>query len=631
MISVKKPLLKGSACLPLIVLALSGCATVESANPIKSGDVASVRFTCRQTDGRLVASTYKEMNESALPKSPLFIKREKGDAVVLTAGNAQPVADPLKRKNLELEIMDRLGAQIVGLKQGDSAEVQLSAERLEGLPEQEQFVKLVRVRNHPKEIKMPVDRYKSYKDKEPVVGDPFTIDSAVPGKVVSVSDKEVVIHFTARDGAELDLPFGKATISDNGDHYDIDIHAVKGTLVRTAGLAGRIVDVDDKNIKIDYGHPFAGEVLNCDVKIESVQPGQRLTATGEADEAKVVDPSKAQSGDLVTVNYTASLDDGLIFDTTVESVAKDPERKKVSWYKNKPTYAVAETVAGKQELLPGLGEALLGMRIGGKKQFNLTPDKAFGPVDPNKIAEFPCARTIPRVLRMPADEYVKRFSTFPVLNKEVELVPYFKSRVIEMTEQDVALENLAKNGVTAKEIYGTVLITVDGEQITTTLKPVIGAPFPVKDGTGIITSTDGKVFTVDTNNPLAGKNIVLDLEVVSLIKASAKPIDWIENQEKGLAKAKQEGKPVFLILYADWCGWCKKTFTDTLTDPRIGKMRDKFVWMKLNSDKEKKYKEQYGQNGFPMMVILKPDGTVLKKIDGYRDARALKAELEGVM
>ena len=64
--------------------------------------------------------------------------------------------------------------------------------------------------------------------------------------------------------------------------------------------------------------------------------------------------------------------------------------------------------------------------------------------------------------------------------------------------------------------------------------------------------------------------------------------------------------------------------TETLPDPRIGRLKDKFVWMRLNSDKEKKYKEQYGQNGFPMMVILKPDGTVLKKIDGYRDARGLK-------
>jgi FKBP-type peptidyl-prolyl cis-trans isomerase 2 len=628
--SVNKALLKGSACLPLIVLALSGCATVEPAQPIKAGDAVGVHFTCRQSDGKIAISTYKEINESALPKSPLFIKRDRGDAVVLTAGNAQPVANPLKMKAFEVEIKDRLGSQLVGLKQGESASIRLGAERFAGLPESEQYLKLARVRYHPKEVKLKPSQYKEMTKKDAAVGQSIAIEPAVPGKVVSVSDKEVVIHFSARDGEEIDLPYGRATIRDKGNHYEIDIHAVKGTLVRSADMAARIVDVDENMMKLDFGHPFAGEVLNCDVKVDSVQPGQAATAAGDAAGMKAGQAGEVQSGDLVTINYTATLEDGSIFDTTIESVAKDPARKKVTWFTEKTNYAAAEFVAGKQELIPGLGEALPGMAIGDKKQLKLTPDKAFGPFDPNKKTEFPCVRTIPRVIHMPAEEYVKLFSSFPVLKKEVDLVPFFKSRIIEVTERDVAMENLAKNGVTAKESYGTVLITVDKDQITTTLKPIIGATFPLKEGTGIIASTDGKTFTVDNNNPLAGKNIVIDLEVVSLTKAAVKPIDWIENQEKGLAKAKQEGKPVFLILYADWCGWCKKTFTETLPDPRIGKLMDKFVWMKLNSDKEKKYKEQYGQNGFPMMVILKPDGTVLKKIDGYRDARGLKTELEAV-
>jgi FKBP-type peptidyl-prolyl cis-trans isomerase 2 len=628
--SVKKRLLKGSACLPLIALDLSGCATVEPAQPIKAGDAVGVHFTCRQNDGKIAISTYKEINESALPKSPLFIKRDRGDAVIMTAGNAQPEANPLKMKAFEVEIMDRLGSQLVGLKQGESASIRLAAERFAGLPESEQYLKLARVRYHPKEVKLKPSQYKDMTKKDAAVGQSIAIEPAVPGKVVSVSDKEVVIHFSARDGEEIDLPYGRATIRDKGNHYEIDIHAVKGTLVRSADMAARIVDVDENMMKLDFGHPFAGEVLNCDVKVDSVQPGL-TTAAVEAAGAKEFDPGKAQNGDLVTINYTAFQEDGSIFDTTIESVAKDPARKKVSWFVQKPAYTGEEIVAGKQELIPGLGEALPGMIVGEKKQLKLTPDKAFGPVDPKKQAAFPCIRTIPRVLRMPAEEFVKQFSTFPVLNREVELVPYFKSRVIEVTERDVALENLAKNGQTATEGYGTVTISVVGDQVTTTLKPMIGAPFQAKDGMGIIASSDGKVFTVDTNHPLSGKNIVVDLEVMSLTKAAPQHIDWIENQEAGLAEAKKEGKPLFLLLYADWCGWCKKTFTDTLTDPRIGRLKDKFVWMKLNSDKEKKYKEMYGQDGFPMMVILRPDGTVLKKIDGYRDARGLKTELDGVL
>ena len=60
-------------------------------------------------------------------------------------------------------------------------------------------------------------------------------------------------------------------------------------------------------------------------------------------------------------------------------------------------------------------------------------------------------------------------------------------------------------------------------------------------------------------------------------------------------------------------------------------LKDKFVWVKVNSDKETKYKQQYGQNGYPLMLVLNPDGTLRKRIDGYRDAHGLKEELEGVL
>ena len=60
-------------------------------------------------------------------------------------------------------------------------------------------------------------------------------------------------------------------------------------------------------------------------------------------------------------------------------------------------------------------------------------------------------------------------------------------------------------------------------------------------------------------------------------------------------------------------------------------LKDRFVWVRINSDKELKYKQQYGQEGFPMMVLLSADGTVLKKIDGYRDARALREEIKAVL
>ena len=43
-----------------------------------------------------------------------------------------------------------------------------------------------------------------------------------------------------------------------------------GILVRSAYLIGRITDVDDKTMTIDYRNPFGGATLSCDVTIQSI-------------------------------------------------------------------------------------------------------------------------------------------------------------------------------------------------------------------------------------------------------------------------------------------------------------------------------------------------------------------------
>jgi FKBP-type peptidyl-prolyl cis-trans isomerase 2 len=235
---------------------------------------------------------------------------------------------------------------------------------------------------------------------------------------------------------------------------------------------------------------------------------------------------------------------------------------------------------------------------------------------------------------MPAEEYVKRFKEFPTVGKEVDVVPFFKARVAEVAEQDVRLDFLARNGEHFSESYGSVAIGVAGEKITLTLTPRIGAPFPDGERTGLISAADDGAFTVDFNHPLAGKPVTLDVEVVSIARADTfkeVSLPWQEDHDKALAAAKQAGKPAVLVLYAEWCQWCKKTFAETMQDPRIKELKESFVWAKVNSNQQTQFKEKYGQSGFPMIVLLNPDGTVAGKIDGFRDGAQLAAELRAFL
>lgn len=657
-----------SICTALVLAALSACSSAPAV--VRTGDKVEVGFTCRLPDGQLAATTRPDNAVSAERKSPFYAPYRGKETVVLTAGGQ--TNDPARdRLSFEEEIMKRLSPSLTGLKEGQHVVTELQADRYPAASPTDRFVQLAKVRKRLKEMRLSREEYTTRTGKDPEAGQRFVIDPLVPGRVSEVTSSEVVVRFAPAMDKPMILPFGPVTVRENDTHYELEIDAVQGRLVRTGGMAGRISAVEDDSFSIDYGHPFGGERLNCDVAVESVtQIANQNPAVASADDKggatkpahvavsnSSLDPAAekvlkeglarmltmsnisavsgavARSGDLVTANYTVTLEDGTLVATTLGAIASDQAVRKVPWYREPAGYTPVELVAGKQEVMPGLAEALVGMQAGQKQRITLTPDKTFGPPDPQKTQQLPCSQTFPKVIRMPADEYFKRFSSFPSLNKEVELLPYFKSRVTEVTERDVALEFLVADGASFKDSFGSVDVIVAGDRITTTIKPQPGAPFPIKDGVGIVSATDGMTFTVDFNHPLAGKTIVLELEAVSVVPSTgpAGGVDWIDDYEAGLGRARQEGKPVFMILHADWCGWCKKSFDETIPDPRIMALKDRFVWVRVNSDKEQKYKKQYGQDGFPMMVLLNPEGTVLKKIDGYRDARALREEIRAVL
>lgn len=644
--------------LTILITALNGCSSAPVI--VKTGDRVELGFTCRLPNGELAATTKPDSTFGDDKKSPFYLSRNGSDTVILTAG--MQAADPKKdRVSFEDEIMKRLANDLAGLKEGERITRELQAERYPAASPKDRFVKMATVRKRQKEMRLSLEEYSTRTGNTPEVGQRMVIDPLLPGTVSQVTDKEVVVHFAPETGKPLTTPFGPITVRETAGHYELVIKAEKGRLVRTGGMVGRISAVDGESFEIDYGHPFGGEKLRCDVSIASVkQAGKKdvvpetvpVATAGEKLDPKAekvfdeglaklltisdqspVTAEAARSGDLVTTNYTVTLEDGTLVVTTLEKIALDPAVKKFALFKEQAGYAPAELVAGKQDIMPGLGEALVGMKAGEKRRITLTPDKAFGLPDLQKLQQLPCSQTFPKTIRMPADEYVKRFSAFPVLNKEVELLPYFKSRVTEVTERDAALEFQVPDGANFSDTFGSVSVAVTDNRITTTLKPQVGAPFPLKEGTGIISASDGIIFTVDTNHPLAGKTIVLDLEAVSIVPAAdqASAIEWIDNHDSGMARAKQENKPVFLMLHADWCSWCKKTFTETMPDPRITVLKDRFVWVRVNSDKEQQYKKQYGQEGYPMMVLLDAGGKVLKKIDGYREARALSEEIKVVL
>jgi protein disulfide-isomerase len=120
------------------------------------------------------------------------------------------------------------------------------------------------------------------------------------------------------------------------------------------------------------------------------------------------------------------------------------------------------------------------------------------------------------------------------------------------------------------------------------------------------------------------------LACFALLKVSAADLDWLTDLPKAEAQAKTGNKLVLLdFTGSDWCGWCIKLDNDTFSKPEFADYAGKNLVLvqldypnkKPQSDELKKanaaLQKKYSIEGFPTLIALKPDGTVVWKQVGY--------------
>ena len=254
----------------LLMASLTGCAVPGKVRIVQPGGVADIRFLCRQQNGDVVAATDKAVGmQTGFRKSAVFLSRDKAGPISVTAGPLQEPKLYIER-SFEDEIVAHLAGAVVGMKEGESRTVRLAAKDVPDRERKDYVIKVARVRERAKEIHMPTAEYVSRAGKPPQVGETFTIDPAVPGRVETVTADEVVIRFYAKPAEVVSTPFGPGHIRESEDAYEIEIDAKKGDLIRTANLVGRVSAVDEDYIEIDYRHPLGGETLDCDVAVEKI-------------------------------------------------------------------------------------------------------------------------------------------------------------------------------------------------------------------------------------------------------------------------------------------------------------------------------------------------------------------------
>jgi FKBP-type peptidyl-prolyl cis-trans isomerase 2 len=235
---------------------------------VQPGNQADIHYLCRLQSGEIVAATDSVPDDQ--PKSNVFVKRNEAGPLVITAIGPDEPFTAKQEDPFEMEIMNRLSNKVTGMKEGEKRHVQVTAEDIPTRDVNNYIVRISRVRTRAKEMKMTVGDYQARTRKSPEAGQAFAIDPAFPGRVETVTDQEVLIRFSAKPGSVIETPFGLGHVREEGQNYTVDIDARKGGLTRAGSMIGRIIDVDDQFITIDYRNPFGNETLTCEVTIEKI-------------------------------------------------------------------------------------------------------------------------------------------------------------------------------------------------------------------------------------------------------------------------------------------------------------------------------------------------------------------------
>ena len=113
--------------------------------------------------------------------------------------------------------------------------------------------------------------------------------------------------------------------------------------------------------------------------------------------------------------------------------------------------------------------------------------------------------------------------------------------------------------------------------------------------------------------------------------AEAQGIAWRVDLDSANAEAKQTGKVLMVDVYTDWCEWCTVMDTKTYTDAKVIAGAQQFVALKLNPEKSApaaQFAKKYGVNGYPTILFVEADGTLVDRIEGYEDAPSFASAIK---
>ena len=116
----------------------------------------------------------------------------------------------------------------------------------------------------------------------------------------------------------------------------------------------------------------------------------------------------------------------------------------------------------------------------------------------------------------------------------------------------------------------------------------------------------------------------LDADGMPAVGQTAGTIAFVENCAAGQRLAGAGAKPLLIIFRATWCRWSSAFTQQTLSDPSVIALSERFVCVQVDADRDAAVCHRYGVTQFPTVLILTADNSELTRRSGHTLAADLQ-------
>lgn len=105
---------------------------------------------------------------------------------------------------------------------------------------------------------------------------------------------------------------------------------------------------------------------------------------------------------------------------------------------------------------------------------------------------------------------------------------------------------------------------------------------------------------------------------------SASSIKWTPYGKDAFRQARSLQRPLFVLVYNDSCGWCRKYEKESIeTGTVLQRLRKDFFPVAVDAAKQPALAKELGAFVVPTTLLLAPDGRKILKFHGFVGARDL--------